>query len=184
MISFRLKIITQFLCLCLIFLPCSIGKASSSTGSINIDMQSQILFFILLGRITLQITWYPDLHNSLLGYRNFGEYMTKNSSLILMSSLFGFASILFVWFGESSVVSILTREDGIIESLSAIFYMVAIIAGSVSIFKAERVYLPIIWTLLCFIFLGEETSWFQRFFLICRSLWNLKTAWKFLKRKI
>jgi hypothetical protein len=90
--------------------------------------------------------------------------MIKNSSLILISSVFGFASILFVWFGESGLVSILTREDGVVENLSAIFYMVAIAFGFVSIFLSDRVYLPIIWTLLCLIFLGEETSWFQRVF--------------------
>lgn len=90
--------------------------------------------------------------------------MTKKSLLILISSLFGLVSTLFVWFGETSVVSVLTREDGIVESLSAIFYLIAMVFGSISIFKADRVYLPIIWTILCFIFLGEETSWFQRIF--------------------
>lgn len=90
--------------------------------------------------------------------------MTKNSPLILVSLIFGMFSILFVWFGDPNVISTLSKEDGVIETLSAMFYMIGILFGFVAIFKADRVFLPIIWTILCVLFLGEETSWFQRFF--------------------
>lgn len=90
--------------------------------------------------------------------------MAKKSSLILISFIFGISSILFVFFGDSNIVSTLSKEDGVIETLSAIFYMMGILFSFVAIFKVDRVFLPIIWTILCVLFLGEETSWFQRVF--------------------
>ncbi len=90
--------------------------------------------------------------------------MGKNQTLIAISFLFGIASIIFIWFAESSIVSALTKEDGVVENLSVIFYMISIIICFISIFKTEHVLLPIVWAVLCFIFLGEETSWFQRLF--------------------
>ena len=56
----------------------------------------------------------------------------------------------------------LTREDGIVENISAIFYLVGFLVSFSSIFKNERVLLASVWAALCLLFLGEETSWFQR----------------------
>ena len=83
---------------------------------------------------------------------------------IPIAFLFGIFSILFIWFGEADNVSVLIKEDGVVENLSAIFYMAGFIVCLISIFKVERKLLPIIWAVLCFVFLGEETSWFQRIF--------------------
>jgi len=86
----------------------------------------------------------------------------KADSLISLS--FGLISISFVLLGDSAAVYSLTREDGLIENLTVIFYMVALIFSFISIFRKKPVLLAIVWAILCFIFLGEETSWFQRVF--------------------
>jgi hypothetical protein len=83
---------------------------------------------------------------------------------MIVFSLIGIASVLFVWLGDPGNVYALTREDGVVENLSALFYVIGFIVSFISIFKNERKHLPIIWAVLCFIFLGEETSWFQRVF--------------------
>jgi hypothetical protein len=83
-------------------------------------------------------------------------------ALLLILGLF---SISFIWLGEQSYVYRITREDGIIENITALFYLFGFITGLYVIFKykPKRLLLPILWTVLCLIFLGEETSWFQRF---------------------
>lgn len=90
--------------------------------------------------------------------------MSRNSVVVLATLLFALASLLFVWFGNKPTVISFTNEDGVVEYLSALFYLIGIILGVIAIFKSDRVFLPVIWTILCFIFLGEETSWFQRIF--------------------
>ena len=42
--------------------------------------------------------------------------------------------------------------------------MIGFIVCFIAIFKVERILLPIFWAILCIVFLGEETSWFQRLF--------------------
>jgi hypothetical protein len=42
--------------------------------------------------------------------------------------------------------------------------MVALIVCFIAVFKNEHKLLPVVWAILCFIFIGEETSWFQRLF--------------------
>ena len=76
----------------------------------------------------------------------------------------GIASILCIGLGAPSLVADLTREDGVVENLSAIFYGIACMVCFISLFKSDHTTLALIWTVLCLIFLGEETSWFQRFF--------------------
>jgi len=77
---------------------------------------------------------------------------------------FAFCSILFSFFGNSSFVYSLTREDGIVENFTALFYLIAFIFSLFSIFKRKFTWLSLIWSVLCILFLGEETSWFQRVF--------------------
>ena len=91
--------------------------------------------------------------------------MFKNKWLLPILLIFGLFWILFIWFGEPNYVDRITREDGPIEYLTALFYLLAVILGLITIFKRKKKLLfPIVWTLLCFLFLGEETSWFQRIF--------------------
>lgn len=95
--------------------------------------------------------------------------MTKKEKLPhIILILFGLFSIIYIWLGEQDYVYKITREDGFIENLTAIFYLLGFIIGIVTISKLRNnrkaLLFPIIWTLLCFVFLGEETSWFQRLF--------------------
>lgn len=72
--------------------------------------------------------------------------------------------MLFIWLAEPDFVSRLTREDGEIENLTAFLYLCALIICLMTFLKDRKFYLALIWVFLCFIFLGEETSWFQRLF--------------------
>jgi len=84
--------------------------------------------------------------------------------LILLSLVAGVALILFMWFGNPSILSYLIKEDGVIENLSAIFFAAGFIIALISFFNNEHIVAPITWAILCLIFLGEEVSWFQRLF--------------------
>ena len=71
--------------------------------------------------------------------------------------------IMAIWVGNPQDVLLLTKEDGIIESLSAIFYFLGIICCLIAISQKKFVRFSFIWLFLCVIFLGEETSWFQHY---------------------
>jgi len=71
---------------------------------------------------------------------------------------------MLIWLGEQSYVYQITREDGFVENLTAIFYLLGFILALRSVFKNKQFLFPFIWAVLCFMFLGEETSWFQRIF--------------------
>lgn len=90
--------------------------------------------------------------------------LSKYNLTVRILFYFGLLSLLFIWLGKQSYVYQITREDGIVENLTAIFYLLGFIFGLRAIFKNKQLLFPIIWTILCFFFLGEETSWFQRIF--------------------
>jgi len=66
--------------------------------------------------------------------------------------------------GNTDLVDKITKEDGIFENLSALFYLFGFLICGFLIFKRGRQAFLVIWCILCFFFLGEETSWFQRIF--------------------
>ena len=76
----------------------------------------------------------------------------------------GVVPIVLAWFGDVAVMAVLTKEDGVVENLSAIFYLVAFLMSCIAIYWSKHIFLPIVWAVLSFLFLGEETSWFQRAF--------------------
>ncbi|WP_353777537.1 hypothetical protein [Winogradskyella sp. 3972H.M.0a.05] len=90
-------------------------------------------------------------------------FKKENLNYIILFAL-GLLSILFIAFSTEAFAYKITREDGVIENITAIFYLAGFIVGVITIFKTKKMLLPIAWTLMCFIFLGEETSWFQRIF--------------------
>jgi len=98
----------------------------------------------------------------LLGIQNKASTLKLNQITIALSLLFGLVAIFYIRFGNRENVFFLTKEDGAVENLSAIFYLVGFFVSLISIFRKEHVLLAIIWAALCFLFLGEETSWFQR----------------------
>lgn len=87
---------------------------------------------------------------------------SNNNIKYIILLIVSLVALTLIWFGEESKIIELTEEDGIIESITAVFYLLGFIIGVISIFKQKRYLLLIIWTLMCFLFLGEETSWFQR----------------------
>jgi len=92
----------------------------------------------------------------------------KEKTLYQIIALFGLFSVTFIWLGKQEYVYQISREDGVIENLTAILYLLGFIIGVVTVYKLrsnrKALLFPIIWTFLCFVFLGEETSWFQRLF--------------------
>lgn len=89
--------------------------------------------------------------------------MLKRKLAIIFSFLFGLSFILYIFFGNEINVDKITQEDELVEYLSALFYLIGMILAAISIFKNKNlIVFSIIWTILCFLFLGEETSWFQR----------------------
>ena len=70
--------------------------------------------------------------------------------------------IIAIWTGNPQDVLRFTKEDGIIENLSVIFYFLGIICCVIAISRRKFVRFSFIWLFLCIMFLGEETSWFQR----------------------
>jgi len=87
-----------------------------------------------------------------------------NRKLIIITLLFGLTSTLFIWFSDVDYGQIITYEDGLFENLTAIFYLIAFVLSLLASIKNRRFKLAIIWVFLSFVFLGEETSWFQRIF--------------------
>jgi hypothetical protein len=91
--------------------------------------------------------------------------MFKSKWLLPISLAFGLIFILFMWFGNPEYVVEINDEDAFIEYLTAFFYFLGFILCLITIFKSKKKLLfPIVWAILCFVFLGEETSWFQRVF--------------------
>ena len=56
----------------------------------------------------------------------------------------------------------LVDEDGVIENFTALFFFAGAVFCAIAIARNENKFLPILWFILCFVFLGEEVSWFQR----------------------
>ena len=72
---------------------------------------------------------------------------------------------IIIWAGDFSYMREVTKEDGLVENLTALFFLFT--CGSCVyrlIFKPRTQYRAFLflWALLSFVFLGEETSWFQR----------------------
>jgi len=90
----------------------------------------------------------------------------KRNVIFTALFLFGTISIVFIYFLDPIYQKFLTVEDGFIENLSALFYLIAFVVGIICIFKIKGMEktLVIVWTFLCLFFLGEETSWFQGIF--------------------
>jgi hypothetical protein len=74
------------------------------------------------------------------------------------------AAFLVVWLGDQRYMRALTEEDGIVESMSAVFYFcgLAVCIWYLLTTRGKSKLWAVIWAFLCLIFLGEETSWFQR----------------------
>lgn len=82
----------------------------------------------------------------------------------IVAVLFGITSIVYLLSIDQKSAILATQEDGIIENLSALFYFFGIIFSILAVIKVRPKSTAVVWLLLCVLFLGEETSWFQRYF--------------------
>lgn len=87
----------------------------------------------------------------------------KHTYLYSFVLVIGVLCIMAIWMGDPENVANLTKEDGVVETLSALFYLLGFFGCLVVIYKKRFVRLFYLWLFLCFLFLGEETSWFQRY---------------------
>ena len=93
-----------------------------------------------------------------------GITKSKEKILLLIALIFGLASISLIWLGDPEYVYAITREDQEIETMTVIFYLIGFIMALVAFFSNRKLLVALIWAVIIFIFLGEETSWFQRIF--------------------
>jgi hypothetical protein len=56
----------------------------------------------------------------------------------------------------------LSREDGLVETLSAAAYLIGFVTCALILVRGPRTLIIAAWMVLCLLCLGEETSWFQR----------------------
>jgi hypothetical protein len=85
----------------------------------------------------------------------------KSSSVFALSSL---ALLALVYFLDPQIVGSLTREDGLIENMTAVFFAGGMFASIYALYHRRMVVLAVLWAVACLFFLGEEVSWFQRVF--------------------
>jgi len=96
----------------------------------------------------------------LIGKLDSRDTFTIASSIVLIVLTF------VLWMGDPAYTSKFTIEDGIVENLSALFYLLSFIFCTYRlVLKPKTGYRKflLLWAVLSFVFLGEETSWFQRF---------------------
>ena len=92
--------------------------------------------------------------------------INKHGNLYIYSimTVFCVGILLCTLFLNDRILSELIKENGLVESAGVVFYFFALfILVRVSLKRKEKLF-PITWALLCVIFIGEETSWFQHYF--------------------
>lgn len=90
--------------------------------------------------------------------------ISKEYRILLVAFAFGMFAILFIWLSNAEYAYEITREDKEVELLTALIYFIALVICFVAYLGNKRILLPLVWTFLLILFLGEETSWFQRVF--------------------
>jgi hypothetical protein len=86
----------------------------------------------------------------------------RSLSLALAAVTFG--SLLAVWLGGQAIGETIGREDQLVESLSALMFLLGAVACAYALAHGRHKFWAVIWFLLCVVFMGEEVSWFQRVF--------------------
>lgn len=81
----------------------------------------------------------------------------------LLLSLISLGCVAALWISDPLQARALSQEDGLIQTLSAAFWAVGMGCCLVAIRRKQFTRFAYLWLALCFVFLGEETSWFQRY---------------------
>lgn len=66
-------------------------------------------------------------------------------------------------FLDEQLLVLVTSEDGAVENISALCFGLSVIYCIYNYSASKNRIGLLIWAVLCFVFLGEETSWFQRY---------------------
>jgi hypothetical protein len=84
----------------------------------------------------------------------------------LIMGLAGLIIFLLLWEGNNAVILNLVKEDGLVENLSAFFWLQAstICFYRIMVNYQKNKLLLWLWAILCFLCFGEEISWGQRIF--------------------
>jgi len=94
--------------------------------------------------------------------------MNRVSPKILMSimTVIGVTAFLAVRLLDESLVTMVTQEDGIVETFSAAFYLIGCFICIIYLGRKKAVhqFWLVFWCTFCFLCFGEEISWFQRIF--------------------
>ncbi|HHG89581.1 MAG TPA: hypothetical protein ENJ90_03755 [Devosia sp.] len=85
----------------------------------------------------------------------------RDSLVFALSGLFLLAMVYFL---DPEFVGAVTREDGILENMTALLFAGGMFASLYALYQRKMVLLAGLWAFLCLFFLGEEVSWFQRVF--------------------
>lgn len=88
----------------------------------------------------------------------------SNTTVAVFTGFVGLALLAMTNWGDEAFVLAIMREDGPIENVTAIMYLLGAIACGIALYRRQNFLLAGIWLFLCVLFLGEETSWFQRLF--------------------
>ncbi len=81
--------------------------------------------------------------------------------LSILLFIIGISSFYFSYIGDVDRAKILTREYGLVETLSAFFYLAGAFACAIAIWRHGSSRLAWIWIAFCVLFFGEETNWLQ-----------------------
>ena len=79
-------------------------------------------------------------------------------------AVLGFLLLATTYLADPQFVGRITAEDALAENVSALFYAGGLAVSLYALYMGRAVWLAGLWAVLCLLFLGEETSWFQRFF--------------------
>ena len=90
--------------------------------------------------------------------------MTLISLRTLLIPVVGLTGILFAYLfvGSLETVTSLTSEDHLVENLTVVAFLFGAGAAAFALWHRVHVLFSTLWLVLCIIFVGEETSWFQR----------------------
>lgn len=98
---------------------------------------------------------------------NLASSVTSADVCALLMGIAGLIIFLLLWHGHDAEVIRITKEDGIVEYLSAFFWLQASIICfyRIAVNHQSNKILLWFWAIFCFLCFGEEISWGQRIFL-------------------
>ena len=79
------------------------------------------------------------------------------------AALAGIGCIVGICSATTPPPSTWAEEDGLVETLSAVFWLGGMACAAIAIRRGSFVRFACLWLLLCLVCPGEETSWFQRY---------------------